>query len=194
MLFRSVQVANQEDKQDTIIPRRSRRSPRHLRVSGQRRRRYRDERHLTKSPMPLFAAVASPELASGKVFISYPVVQPQQETIAIMTNEEMLEQQGIVSVEAVETTDITPSQVIEQANETVETVAIEPVETVTETNVNLVAESADEHAVSLEPAIAPQAEPAVVHTEQALEDTQPDRKSTRLNSSHIQKSRMPSSA
>ncbi|EMS1062609.1 ribonuclease E [Providencia stuartii] len=169
-----VQVANQEDKQDTIIPRRSRRSPRHLRVSGQRRRRYRDERHLTKSPMPLFAAVASPELASGKVFISYPVVQPQQETIAIMTNEEMLEQQGIVSVEAVETTDITPSQVIEQANETVETVAIEPVETVTETNVNLVAESADEHAVSLEPAIAPQAEPAVVHTEQALEDTQPE--------------------
>lgn len=28
------------------MPRRSRRSPRHLRVSGQRRRRYRDERTL----------------------------------------------------------------------------------------------------------------------------------------------------
>ncbi|NHX33166.1 ribonuclease E, partial [Escherichia coli] len=56
----SVAQVDGEEKQDTIIPRRSRRSPRHLRVSGQRRRRYRDERHLTKSPMPLIAAVASP--------------------------------------------------------------------------------------------------------------------------------------
>lgn len=59
--------------QDNVMPRRSRRSPRHLRVSGQRRRRYRDERTLTVSPMPLTMAVASPELASGKVFIRYPV-------------------------------------------------------------------------------------------------------------------------
>ncbi|MDM3559571.1 ribonuclease E [Proteus vulgaris] len=59
--------------QDNVMPRRSRRSPRHLRVSGQRRRRYRDERTLTVSPMPLAMAVASPELASGKVCISYPV-------------------------------------------------------------------------------------------------------------------------
>ncbi|KLU19492.1 ribonuclease E, partial [Proteus mirabilis] len=59
--------------QDNVMPRRSRRSPRHLRVSGQRRRRYRDERTLTVSPMPLAMAVASPELASGKVFIHYPI-------------------------------------------------------------------------------------------------------------------------
>ncbi|MEZ2685252.1 ribonuclease E [Proteus vulgaris] len=59
--------------QENVMPRRSRRSPRHLRVSGQRRRRYRDERTLTVSPMPLTMAVASPELASGKVFIRYPV-------------------------------------------------------------------------------------------------------------------------
>ncbi|MCK9781391.1 ribonuclease E [Proteus columbae] len=59
--------------QDNVMPRRSRRSPRHLRVSGQRRRRYRDERTLTVSPMPLTMAVASPELASGKVFIRYPI-------------------------------------------------------------------------------------------------------------------------
>ncbi len=45
------------------MPRRSRRSPRHLRVSGQRRRRYRDERYPTQSPMPLTVACASPELA-----------------------------------------------------------------------------------------------------------------------------------
>ncbi|GAA3889010.1 MULTISPECIES: ribonuclease E [Gibbsiella] len=60
------------------MPRRSRRSPRHLRVSGQRRRRYRDERYPTQSPMPLEAAVASPELASGKVWVSYPVTQAPQ--------------------------------------------------------------------------------------------------------------------
>lgn len=58
------------------MPRRSRRSPRHLRVSGQRRRRYRDERYPTQSPMPLAFAAASPEMASGKVWISYPVAQP----------------------------------------------------------------------------------------------------------------------
>lgn len=53
------------------IPRRSRRSPRHLRVSGQRRRRYRDEKYPAVSAMPLSFAMASPELASSKVFIHY---------------------------------------------------------------------------------------------------------------------------
>ncbi|MFV8924969.1 ribonuclease E [Serratia fonticola] len=57
------------------MPRRSRRSPRHLRVSGQRRRRYRDERYPNQSPMPLAGAFASPEMASGKVWVSYPVAQ-----------------------------------------------------------------------------------------------------------------------
>ncbi|MFW0030909.1 MAG: ribonuclease E [Arsenophonus endosymbiont of Dermacentor nuttalli] len=60
------------ERQDTIIPRRSRRSPRHLRVSGQRRRRYRDE-HQGKSLVPLKMAVASPELSSGKVWIQYSI-------------------------------------------------------------------------------------------------------------------------
>ncbi|OON40686.1 ribonuclease E [Izhakiella australiensis] len=60
------------------MPRRSRRSPRHLRVSGQRRRRYRDERYPQESPMPLSSASASPEVASGKVWISYPVNEEQQ--------------------------------------------------------------------------------------------------------------------
>lgn len=58
------------------MPRRSRRSPRHLRVSGQRRRRYRDERYPTQSAMPLAGAFASPEMASGKVWVRYPVAQP----------------------------------------------------------------------------------------------------------------------
>ncbi|MGG2140104.1 ribonuclease E [Symbiopectobacterium sp. RP] len=60
-------------RSDANMPRRSRRSPRHLRVSGQRRRRYRDECYPTQSPMPLAQASASPEMASGKVWVRYPV-------------------------------------------------------------------------------------------------------------------------
>jgi len=68
------QDENGEARTDAAgMPRRSRRSPRHLRVSGQRRRRYRDERYPTQSPMPLTVACASPEMASGKVWIRYPV-------------------------------------------------------------------------------------------------------------------------
>ena len=75
----------QEDNNDSRndsngMPRRSRRSPRHLRVSGQRRRRYRDERYPTQSPMPLFVACASPELASGKAWISYPVARAHDDS------------------------------------------------------------------------------------------------------------------
>ncbi|WJV60897.1 ribonuclease E [Pectobacteriaceae bacterium C52] len=64
------------------MPRRSRRSPRHLRVSGQRRRRYRDERYPVSSPMPLAQAASAPEIASGKVWIKYPVAQPQLPEVA----------------------------------------------------------------------------------------------------------------
>lgn len=65
---------NGRNGNETGLPRRSRRSPRHLRVSGQRRRRYRDERYIGHSPVPLSSAVVSPEMASGKVWISYPIV------------------------------------------------------------------------------------------------------------------------
>ena len=64
-----------ENRDSANMPRRSRRSPRHLRVSGQRRRRYRDERYPTQSAMPLESAASSPEMASGKVWITYPVAQ-----------------------------------------------------------------------------------------------------------------------
>lgn len=69
---------NGEGRDNAGMPRRSRRSPRHLRVSGQRRRRYRDERYPTQSPMPLTVACASPEMASGKVWIRYPVARQEQ--------------------------------------------------------------------------------------------------------------------
>ncbi|AKH64795.1 MULTISPECIES: ribonuclease E [Photorhabdus] len=68
------QQTENKEQQDNVMPRRSRRSPRHLRVSGQRRRRYRDERNLPQSPVPLSLAVVSPEMASGKVWVRYPVV------------------------------------------------------------------------------------------------------------------------
>ncbi|WP_373964007.1 ribonuclease E [Kosakonia sacchari] len=67
------------EARENAMPRRSRRSPRHLRVSGQRRRRYRDERYPLQSPMPLTVACASPEMASGKVWIRYPVPRAQEE-------------------------------------------------------------------------------------------------------------------
>ena len=70
---------------------RQRRLPRHLRVNNQRRRRNQQE----KSPMPLFAAVASTELASGKVWIDMSQVnQPKEKENAFLSVDELLEQQN----------------------------------------------------------------------------------------------------
>jgi ribonuclease E len=95
------------------MPRRSRRSPRHLRVSGQRRRRYRDERYPNQSPMPLAGAFASPEMASGKVWVSYPVAQA-----AVYVEHE--EAQAPV---AVETVAVAVEPVVNEASSVVENVA-----------------------------------------------------------------------
>ena len=78
-------VDNPEDK-----PRqeRQRRTPRHLRASNNQRRR----RNEVKSPMPLFAAVASPELASGKVCIDYSAVNAPKEN-NFLSVDELLEQE-----------------------------------------------------------------------------------------------------
>ncbi|WP_445375009.1 ribonuclease E [Photorhabdus tasmaniensis] len=86
------QQAESKEQQDNVMPRRSRRSPRHLRVSGQRRRRYRDERNLPQSPVPLSLAVASPEMASGKVWVRYPVTpvstdMPEELSVVEQQNE-----------------------------------------------------------------------------------------------------------
>lgn len=88
-------VATKERNQRDDMPRRSRRSPRHLRVSGQRRRRYRDERYPLQSPVPLSAASASPEIASGKVWITYPV--------ALSVTEENVERSQPVSTASIPT-------------------------------------------------------------------------------------------
>ncbi|SNY60069.1 ribonuclease E [Enterobacter sp. CC120223-11] len=98
------------------MPRRSRRSPRHLRVSGQRRRRYRDERYPAQSAMPLTVACASPEMASGKVWISYPVARSQESQV-----EETREQETVAPV-----IEIAPVAAAVEAP-VVEQVAAEPV-------------------------------------------------------------------
>ena len=99
--------AEQDDNGDARdnngMPRRSRRSPRHLRVSGQRRRRYRDERYPTQSPMPLTVACASPEMASGKVWIRYPIAPVHDQAVVdAPVEQEVIEQP--VAVENVEQT------------------------------------------------------------------------------------------
>ncbi|PWC11512.1 ribonuclease E [Brenneria corticis] len=96
------------------MPRRSRRSPRHLRVSGQRRRRYRDERYPLQSPISLEYASASPEIASGKVWISYPVAQSPQ----LEQPEEQAAEENILSA----TTPLLPA-VVDAAVPVIETVA-----------------------------------------------------------------------
>ncbi|CUX96534.1 ribonuclease E [Candidatus Doolittlea endobia] len=65
--------ANSGRNSEAFLPTRARRSPRYLRVNSQRRRRYRDRCCPLSSPVPLTSAVVSPEIASGKVWISYPV-------------------------------------------------------------------------------------------------------------------------
>ena len=104
---------NAENRDNAGMPRRSRRSPRHLRVSGQRRRRYRDERYPTQSPMPLAVACASPEMASGKVWLRYPVARPEQ-----IVEEQPVTEEVIAPVAAVE-------EVVPEAATVVEPQAVE---------------------------------------------------------------------
>ncbi|WP_150312348.1 ribonuclease E [Enterobacter hormaechei] len=109
------QDESSENRDNAGMPRRSRRSPRHLRVSGQRRRRYRDERYPTQSPMPITVACASPEMASGKVWIRYPVARPEQAVEEQAVTEEVIA--PVVAVEDVVTkaATVVEPQVVETA-------------------------------------------------------------------------------
>ncbi|ULS51648.1 ribonuclease E [Pectobacterium carotovorum] len=135
--------ANRANAENGGMPRRSRRSPRHLRVSGQRRRRYRDERYPSQSPMQLEFAAASPEMASGKVWVSYPLAQPQQV-------ESQQQDENVAAIETPLLPAVVEVAVTAQADavesNTVENVAItEAVETVVheEAEVTATAQSAD---------------------------------------------------
>ncbi|MCK7164498.1 ribonuclease E [Enterobacter cloacae] len=166
------QDENGENRDNAGMPRRSRRSPRHLRVSGQRRRRYRDERYPTQSPMPMTVACASPEMASGKVWIRYPVARPEQ-----AVEEQAVTEEVIAPVAAVEEVVTAAATVVEpQAVETeaphavdVETTHPEVIATPVDAAPQLIAE---EDAVVAEE-VAEEAEPvaAVEETAETIVET-----------------------
>ncbi|QJU39567.1 ribonuclease E [Serratia marcescens] len=138
------------------MPRRSRRSPRHLRVSGQRRRRYRDERYPLQSPMPLAGAFASPEMASGKVWVSYPVAQVEEAEVQT----EAVEQAPVVAA------------AVEQHNVAVEeTQAAASVnEPAPEAAVETAAVTVTEEAAAVAPVVAIPAEETPAPAEVAVEE------------------------
>ena len=109
------QDESSENRDNAGMPRRSRRSPRHLRVSGQRRRRYRDERYPTQSPMPLTVACASPEMASGKVWIRYPVARPEQAVEEQTVTEEVIAPIAAVEDVVTEAATVVEPQVVDTA-------------------------------------------------------------------------------
>ncbi len=127
-----------EARDNAGMPRRSRRSPRHLRVSGQRRRRYRDERYPTQSAMPLATACASPEMASGKVWISYPVARPQDEALETQVVEQQVDADVQIAPEVaplVAEVELVTAQAEQQPVDVVEAqapVVVEPQEPVAE--------------------------------------------------------------
>ncbi len=86
--------ANSEERNEAREGSRQRRLPRHLRVGNQRRRERREE---VKASMPLISAVASPELASGKIWVKFyemPKGNVQEEKPRFLSVDEMLQQQG----------------------------------------------------------------------------------------------------
>ncbi|MFP1921770.1 ribonuclease E [Lonsdalea quercina] len=109
---------NGVDNRDNNMPRRSRRSPRHLRVSGQRRRRYRDERYPVQSPMVVEQAASAPEMASGKVWIHYPITQPQPEP---ETQETVVQENDAITIPTVTEYALLSSaiaeEIVEESNE-----------------------------------------------------------------------------
>lgn len=151
------------------MPRRSRRSPRHLRVSGQRRRRYRDERYPLQSPMPLAGAFASPEMASGKVWVSYPVAQVEEAEVQT----EAVEQAPVVAA-AVEQHNVAveETQAAASVNEPAPEAAVE---TATVTVTEEAAAVAPVVAIPAEETPAPvETTPATVAVEQSkVEETAP---------------------
>ncbi|BCA40264.1 ribonuclease E [Kluyvera ascorbata] len=159
-----------EGRDNNGMPRRSRRSPRHLRVSGQRRRRYRDERYPTQSPMPLTVACASPELASGKVWIRYPVAQVQDQAIVDAPVEQEEIAQPIVA-ETVEQT-VAPIAAAEPVAPAAVEAPVQPAEAVEpETVVEPVAvAAAEEAAPAQEEAPAPVVAEAVAEEPVVVEE------------------------
>ncbi|WP_208790054.1 ribonuclease E [Actinobacillus vicugnae] len=96
----NTEVVVAEKRTEQCENNRQRRLPRHLRVGNQRRRDNRREQSATAA-MPLAAAVASPEMASGKIWVKFSnqsTAQKQTQKVAedkprFLSVDEMLEQQ-----------------------------------------------------------------------------------------------------
>lgn len=153
-------------RENAGMPRRSRRSPRHLRVSGQRRRRYRDERYPLQSPMPLTVACASPEMASGKVWIRYPVARPQdaepreQETEQVQTQPTVAEPQTVAAAIA---------EPVQAVAATVAEAPVQPQEEVETTYPEVIAAPVDEQPQVIADADVPVAQATVAEAEPATD-------------------------
>ncbi|MGQ0285661.1 ribonuclease E [Pasteurellaceae bacterium 22721_9_1] len=106
-------VEQPEENLERRQERNNRRLPRHLRMNNQRRRR-----HENASPMPLFAAVASPELASGKVWINHQVEAKTKEA-NFLSVDELLEQQENHTQNAVVETVLPATEVVVSEPKTV---------------------------------------------------------------------------
>ncbi|HFK5797678.1 TPA: ribonuclease E [Enterobacter hormaechei subsp. oharae] len=174
------QDESSENRDNAGMPRRSRRSPRHLRVSGQRRRRYRDERYPTQSPMPLTVACASPEMASGKVWIRYPVARPEPAVEEQAVTEEVIAPVAAVEDVVTEAATVVEPQVVDttapQAVE-VETTHPEVIAAPVDAAPQIIAEEdtvvAEEVAEEAEPVSAAE-EPADVAVETVTEEVVQD--------------------
>lgn len=168
--------AKEENKQ-----RRNRRTPRHLRANGQRRRRGRDRR---PNPYRLRSgAVASPEMAMGKVWPKYDLPKPRRKPkkdkaadtteVSIMGGfacPEMAMGKIIVHTAPVTTTPEVTKPQAEIAP--VETTIVEPVVTVPEAPVETVTAPAEEKAPVQTEATAPAAateEPAETPRSETVE-------------------------
>lgn len=159
------QEDNGDARDNAGMPRRSRRSPRHLRVSGQRRRRYRDERYPLQSPMPLTVACASPEMASGKVWIRYPVARPQDIEQQEQELEQVQAQPAVTEAQAVAAA-VEPVQAMA---ETVADAPVQPQDAVETTHPEVIAAPVDEQPQIIADADAPVAENVAAEAEPVAE-------------------------
>ena len=151
---------------------RQRRLPRHLRVNNQRRRRPQE-----KSPMPLFAAVASPELASGKIWIDMTQInQPKEKENAFLSVDELLEQQNQSSAETEKSLTVPAlDMIVEKAKNDVQPLTefiAQPANDSVEKKIQASLERLN-HNVTSEPttAVAEQADPKTAHEVKFMAET-----------------------
>ncbi|MFZ4832792.1 ribonuclease E [Rouxiella sp. Mn2063] len=173
----NAETETEDAQRENGMPRRSRRSPRHLRVSGQRRRRYRDERYPSQSPMPLAGAFVSPEMASGKVWISYPVAQPVETQVA-QTEDVVASTEQVTATQPANTVEAPVNSVAAETFSAVETVAANQTPDIVENQVaeNNIVENSVIESETVKDAVSEQTTDAAVVqavVQAPIEETQP---------------------